>query len=198
MNKRHQPTFRLNSLGPPNSPRLGGEVEPARNSSAQLSAATRVSVHPKLSPLANGFVSATAYSACAEKRRKFGAFRRSVQTSKYSKIFTESAVSRTTQIDRRLTTPHRERSMEENAGVDPNERASERSSVENALWWTTLAVAVVAVPSFGFATSQILPMAGVGKLIVFVLACWLCTYLGMRMMDNPKMSQRIGSSRKKS
>ena len=63
-------------------------------------------------------------------------------------------------------------------------------------WWTTLAVAVIAVPSFGLVVSYIFPFRGTGSLVIFVLACWLCTYLGMRLMSNPKMSEKIGSHKK--
>ena len=59
-------------------------------------------------------------------------------------------------------------------------------------WWTTLLIAVLAVPSFGIAVSYIFPFRGLGGLIVFVLACWLSTYLGMRLVANPKMSKKIG------
>lgn len=59
-------------------------------------------------------------------------------------------------------------------------------------WWMTLVVAVLAVPSFGIIVARLIPMPGVGELIVFVLACWFCTYLGMRLMKNPKMMEKIG------
>ena len=58
------------------------------------------------------------------------------------------------------------------------------SSWEAISWWTKLVVAVLAVPSFGFIIAAFVPGRGLGQLIVFVLACWLCTYLGMRLMKN--------------
>ena len=61
------------------------------------------------------------------------------------------------------------------------------------MWWATLVVAVLAVPSFGFIVSHVMPIRGIGELVVFIIACWFCTYLGMRLMQNPKMSETIGS-----
>ena len=52
-------------------------------------------------------------------------------------------------------------------------------------WWAALVVAVLAVPSFGFIASLLIPSSGIGTLVVFVLACWFCTYLGMRLMQLP-------------
>jgi hypothetical protein len=72
---------------------------------------------------------------------------------------------------------------------------SENCSIMGLMWWTTLAVAVLAVPCFAIVVSYIFPFRGIGGLITFVLACWLCTYLGMRLMSNPKMSEKIGSGK---
>lgn len=58
-------------------------------------------------------------------------------------------------------------------------------------WWATLLVAVLAVPSFGVAVASAVPIEGIGTVLVFILACWLCTYLGMKLMDNPKMNETI-------
>lgn len=57
------------------------------------------------------------------------------------------------------------------------------------MWWATLLVAVLAVPSFGIIASLMWGSRGVGELVVFVAACWVCTYLGMHLMKNPKMSK---------
>lgn len=53
------------------------------------------------------------------------------------------------------------------------------------MWWMTLVIAVLAVPSFALVISAISPLRGLGEVIVFVLACWLCTYLGMKLMQRP-------------
>jgi|GEM_PF-6462316 len=68
--------------------------------------------------------------------------------------------------------------------------------VMGIMWWTTLVVAVLAVPSFGFVVSYVMPFRGIGELAIFILACWLCTFLGMRLMSNPKMLEKIGSNKK--
>jgi len=59
-------------------------------------------------------------------------------------------------------------------------------------WWATLVIAVLAVPCFGLVVAKVVPVSGIAQIIVFVLACWLCTYLGMRLMSNPKMHDKIG------
>ncbi len=64
------------------------------------------------------------------------------------------------------------------------------------VWWMTLLVAVLAVPSFGIVITTLIPIKGLGEIIVFILACWLCTYLGMRLMQNPKMSQTLDIGKK--
>lgn len=51
-----------------------------------------------------------------------------------------------------------------------------------AYWWSFLTVAVLAVPSIGFIFAMMIPDKDIGQLVVFVLTCWLCTYLGMRLM----------------
>ncbi len=51
-----------------------------------------------------------------------------------------------------------------------------------AYWWAFLTVAVLAVPAIGFLFAMMIPDKNIGQLIIFVLTCWLCTYLGMRLM----------------
>ena len=63
------------------------------------------------------------------------------------------------------------------------------------MWWMTLLIAVLAVPAFGLVMAAMFPVTGLGQIFVFVLACWLCTYLGMRIMSNPKMSEIIGKKK---
>ena len=50
-----------------------------------------------------------------------------------------------------------------------------------AYWWAFLVVAVLAVPSIGFLFAMVIPDRNV-QLLVFILTCWFCTYLGMRLM----------------
>lgn len=48
-------------------------------------------------------------------------------------------------------------------------------------WWTFLVVAVLAVPSIGFVVAMTVS-GNLGQVIVFMLSCWISTYLGMRLM----------------
>jgi hypothetical protein len=69
-------------------------------------------------------------------------------------------------------------------------------SFNNIAWWMTLVVAVLAVPSFGIIAATLIPLKGLGGIVVFVLACWLCTYLGMRLMSNPKIAEQMDFTKK--
>lgn len=60
------------------------------------------------------------------------------------------------------------------------------------MWWTTLVVAVIAVPCFALVVATMSPLRGLGEIAVFILACWLSTFLGMKLMSNPKMKEKIG------
>jgi hypothetical protein len=62
---------------------------------------------------------------------------------------------------------------------------------ENKYWWATLVVAVLAVPSFGIIIALMTNTKGLVQVWVFILACWFCTYLGMRVMHNPKMQKKL-------
>ncbi len=66
-----------------------------------------------------------------------------------------------------------------------------KSGVSRLMWWTTLLVAVLAVPSIGVVIASASQLQGMGGIVVFVLACWLSTYLGMKLMQNPKMSEKF-------
>lgn len=53
-------------------------------------------------------------------------------------------------------------------------------------WWVTFIVAVLAVPALVCIIARAVPLRGAGQLVAFVLACWLCTYLGMLLMEGPQ------------
>jgi len=57
------------------------------------------------------------------------------------------------------------------------------------MWWVTLLVAVLAVPSFGIIAALMWGSKGIGEVTIFIVACLACTYLGIRLMRNPKMSE---------
>jgi hypothetical protein len=51
-------------------------------------------------------------------------------------------------------------------------------------WWARLVVAVLAIPSLGAIVAASMPVRGIGQIIIFVIACWICTYLGMKLMQS--------------
>jgi len=61
-------------------------------------------------------------------------------------------------------------------------------------WWTFLVVAVLAVPSIGFVIAMAVPGNAMSRVIVFVLTCWISTYLGMHLMKKPPLPKQSGSS----
>jgi hypothetical protein len=63
------------------------------------------------------------------------------------------------------------------------------------MWWATLLVAVIAVPAFGFIIASVIPTKGIGEIIVFMMACWFCTFLGMKLMQMPSMNQKLGGKK---
>lgn len=87
--------------------------------------------------------------------------------------------------------------MADDSGVDLKAKPGGHWFLTDAMYWMMLAIAVLAVASFGFTISLIVPLGAFGKLFAFILACWLCTFLGMRLMDNPRMSETNGSPKKK-
>lgn len=49
-------------------------------------------------------------------------------------------------------------------------------------WWMFLLVAVLAVPSIAFIVAATVPDRGIGQVAVFILSCWVSTFLGMKLM----------------
>ena len=63
-----------------------------------------------------------------------------------------------------------------------NEKCSMKGCWSGIYWWAALIVAVLAVPSFGFVVASVVPGGDMGKIAVFIITCWVSTYLGMRLM----------------
>ena len=56
------------------------------------------------------------------------------------------------------------------------------SGFETVLWWTVLVVAILAIPSAAAIVTAALPAGGIAQILIFVLACWGCTWTGMWLM----------------
>ena len=65
------------------------------------------------------------------------------------------------------------------------------SGCDGIWWWATLVVAVIAVPTLGLIVVSIFNAEGMMQIALFMITCWLCTYLGMRLMQNPKMAEKF-------
>ena len=64
-------------------------------------------------------------------------------------------------------------------------------NITTAAWWATLVMAVLAIPSFAVIITLMTGTADFMQLAIFIIACWLCTYLGMRLMSNPAFQDKI-------
>jgi hypothetical protein len=63
-------------------------------------------------------------------------------------------------------------------------------------WWATLVIAVLALPALGIIVSLLSGAHGFFQVAIFIVTCWVGTYLGMLLMKNPKMSEKINLTRK--
>ena len=59
------------------------------------------------------------------------------------------------------------------------------------MWWATLLVAVLAVPSIAIMVTTIFKVEGFVQILVFILTCWISVFLGMRLMQNPKIKESM-------
>ena len=67
----------------------------------------------------------------------------------------------------------------------PGQNKFSKKALSHLIWWAYLVSAVLAVPSLGFLITHTLPVEGFLELSVFIIACWFCTYIGMRLMSHP-------------
>lgn len=65
---------------------------------------------------------------------------------------------------------------------------SSKKKFNQLIWWAYLVTAVLAIPSMGFIITHNLPVSGFLELCIFIIACWFCTYMGMKLMSNPKFA----------
>lgn len=55
---------------------------------------------------------------------------------------------------------------------------------EGIAWWAMLIVAVLAVPSVGAVVALMSGAKGFFAVAIFIVTCWISTYLGMKLMHN--------------
>jgi hypothetical protein len=53
-------------------------------------------------------------------------------------------------------------------------------------WWSFLLVAVLAVPSIAFVVAALVPGQGITQILVFIVSCWVSTFIGMKLMKMTK------------
>lgn len=64
------------------------------------------------------------------------------------------------------------------------------SQFAGLVWWITLIMAVVAVPIVGTSVALAITESAFLQMIVFVLTCWACTWLGMWLMKKADAHQQ--------
>jgi len=69
-----------------------------------------------------------------------------------------------------------------------NSDTSSKKKLPQIIWWAYLVTAVLAIPSLAFIITHSMPVSGFLELVVFIIACWFCTYMGMKLMSNPKFA----------
>ena len=57
---------------------------------------------------------------------------------------------------------------------------------EEATWWAMLVIAVIAVPLIGSIIAMTLTHSSLGQVVIFMLSCWACTWIGMKVMHQSK------------
>lgn len=56
------------------------------------------------------------------------------------------------------------------------------SFIGGLAWWMTLIITVIAVPLFGAIMAMSVTSKALGQMLIFVIACWISTWLGMWLM----------------
>lgn len=72
---------------------------------------------------------------------------------------------------------------------------SQNSGCSGIWWWATLVVAVIAIPALGLVIAAAFQAEGMVQIALFMVTCWLCTFLGMKLMQSPKMSERFNTKK---
>ena len=71
------------------------------------------------------------------------------------------------------------------------------SGCNGIFWWATLLAAVLAVPSLGVIVASFIPAEQeMAQVLVFILAWWFSTFLGMRLMQHPAMKNKVDMGKK--
>jgi hypothetical protein len=59
---------------------------------------------------------------------------------------------------------------------------------QNVMWWATMLTAVLAIPSLAAIILSVIQPTGMGAVLTFMLSCWACVYVGMKLVNNPKIT----------
>jgi len=70
----------------------------------------------------------------------------------------------------------------DNTQTTPSPAYAKHGVVAGLVWWTTLVMAVIAVPLIGGIVAMAITKSASMQMIIFMLTCWVSTWLGMWLM----------------
>ena len=59
---------------------------------------------------------------------------------------------------------------------------------KNITWWVLLVTAVLVVPSIAFLFTTMVHVTGGSEVIIFIVSCWICVFLGLQLMKEPRIN----------
>lgn len=59
---------------------------------------------------------------------------------------------------------------------------------KNVTWWVLLVTAVLVVPSIAFMFTTMVHVSGGSEVIVFIISCWVCVFIGLQLMKEPRIN----------
>ena len=59
---------------------------------------------------------------------------------------------------------------------------------KNVTWWVLLVTAVLVVPSIAFTFTTMVHVTGGSEVIIFIVSCWVCVFLGLKLMNEPRIN----------
>jgi len=73
---------------------------------------------------------------------------------------------------------------------EPTKKASAPRvmTFKNVTWWIVLITAVIVVPSIAYTLTTVVHISGGSEVIIFIVSCWVCVYLGIKLMKMPNIN----------
>ena len=69
--------------------------------------------------------------------------------------------------------------------VDVKSSWTSSITFKNVSWWILLVIAVLVVPCIAYTFTTMVHVTGGSEVVVFVIACWVCVFIGLALMKEP-------------